>query len=351
MNVKAKISGDMKRIFLAILIITAMVSCSKDCVVSTAPRQAITFGNVFIENSTRTAEKFYTIESLDKFFVYGKVSNTVNTVNLYKGAMVEKTDDEWNCDVTQYWVPECYYDFVAVSDVTATNPVNQNADNGAVVVLTDVNNGLPEEIKYDASSQKDLLYAKITSPISTSSDGIPITGVDEKGNVLFTFNHLLSKVMFTFTNGFTEASGVTLKVVDIKITDAAKIATYSCLNNQWANESAHFSGEDGDFLSFGDTGDIAPFKTGANSVACVLIPQTGKSYTITFTINHNKGDKPTNKTITTQKITLLPGHSYNLTTELNAGNVEGVVPITFNINKHNWENGDSDEVGPLYPEE
>ena len=323
-----------------------MVSCSNDDVVSIAPRKAITFGNVFIENSTRAAE-FHTKDNLGEFFVYGTVTGSGNTVNLYKGATVTKTDDVWDCNVTQYWVPECSYDFVAISDVTATDP--STTTDGAVVVKTDAN-GMPKEIIYNASSQKDLLYAKIENPIETGLDAVPTTGIDDNGNVKFTFNHLLSKVMFTFTNGFGEETGVELTVKDIKITNAAKTSTYTCSTGAWTSTS-FFTGNDTDYLYFGNTSAIAPAASGTNDSNCLLIPETNKEFSISFTINHNKGGQPTPKIITTNPITLEPGHFYNFTAELNVGNVTGVVPITFNINKHEWTNEEDDyEVGPLYPE-
>ena len=334
----------MKKIFLTILVVASMVSCSNDDVVSIAPRKAITFGNVFIENSTRAAD-FHTTDELDKFFVYGTVTGSLgsgNTVNLYEGATVTKSSGVWDCNVTQYWVPECHYNFVAISDVTATVPVTDNTTVGAVVVKTD-DNGMPTEIKYDASSQKDLLYAKIQSPIDTDANADPTSGTDNNGNVKFTFEHLLSKVMFTFTNGFSMESGVKLYITDIKITNAAKQAIYTCSSTPSWKVSTNFTGaDDDDCLSFGETVDINPTMTGKNSIDCLLIPET-KKFEISIKINHYLGGESTTRTLTTtQELTLLPGHFYNFTTELNSSNVEGIVPIEFNIKDDTtWE-----EEGP-----
>lgn len=329
----------MKKIFLTILVVASMVSCSNDDVVSIASRKAITFGNVFIENSTRAAaEDFHTTDKLDKFFVYGTVTGSLgsgNIVNLYKGAEVTKSSGVWDCNVTQYWVPKCLYNFVAISDV------KDNTTDGAVVV-TDAN-GMPQKIKYDASLQKDLLYAKIQSPIVTDANADPTSGTDDNGNVKFTFEHLLSKVMFTFTNGFSKESGVKLYITDIKITNAAKQAIYTCSSTPSWKVSTNFTGaDDDDCLSFGVTGDINPTTTGKNSIDCLLIPET-KKFEISIKINHYLGGESKTRTLTTtQELTLLPGHFYNFTTELNSSNVEGVVPIEFNIKDDTtWE-----EEGP-----
>jgi hypothetical protein len=160
--------------------------------------------------------------------------------------------------------------------------------------------------------------------------------------VAFTFSHLLSKVQFSFTNNFSHDSGVELTVTDIKITNAAKTGTFTIgATPEWTVNSSFTGGDD--VLSFGNTEAIAAGgATGSSTTQCVLIP-CEQRFNITFTIKHNKGGTDTDKEITTGNITLQKGHFYNFTAELNSGNVEGVVPIDFNItvNSGGWENGDT----------
>ena len=161
--------------------------------------------------------------------------------------------------------------------------------------------------------------------------------------VSFTFSHLLSKVQFTFTNSFPLDSGVELTVTDIKITNAAKTGTYTIGATPEWTVSSYFTGGD-DVLSFGNTAAIAAGgATGSSSTQCVLIP-CEQAFNITFTIKHNKGGTDTKKEITTGNIVLQKGHFYNFTAELNSGNVEGVVPIDFNItiNSGGWQNGNTE---------
>ena len=336
----------MKKALYIMMMVAASVSCSKNEVIDTAG-EAISFGNIFVDKSTKTLDDpSHTTTNLREFYVYGNVTGNVddgsgfNTVNIYKQDKVYKEDDVWKCNTIQYWIPECTYDFVAISDVEATDPTTE--DFNVVVKTTD---GLPSSIKYDASSQKDVLYASIKD-ITTDATATPSTGVTDGqiNPVSFTFAHMLSKVQFTFTNDFPENSGVELTVTDVKITNAAKTGTYTIGSTpKWEVNSWFLTADGG--LSFGNTDAIAAGgNSGSSSGMCVLIPCT-QSFDITFTIKHNKGGSDTHKTITTGEITLEKGHFYNFTANLNSSNVEGVVPISFIItDETGWNSGDDPTI-------
>jgi hypothetical protein len=337
---------NMKRALYIIMLAFVAASCNKSEVVAT-DSNAISFGDVFVDNITRVTDPSHTTGTIDRFYVYGNVTgrvlldgNKYGTVNLYNGSEVYKESGIWKCNTVQYWVPECDYSFAAISDVEATDPAS-----GSYNVAVKTNNGLPSSIEYNAASQKDLLYV-VTDGIETDTAGEPSTGTDANGDILpvgFTFAHLLSKVQFTFTNNFPQNSGVELKVTDIKITNAAKKGIYNVGSTpEWRTETS-FTGNDNDVLSFGETDFFAAGgATGISSTQCVLIP-CEQEFNITFTIKHNKGGNDTEKEITTGLITLEKGHFYNFTAELNSGNVEGVVPIDFNIivNSGGWQNTDT----------
>lgn len=340
----------MKRVFITLLTIATLISCSKDEIVKEASKLPISFGNVFVENSTRATDNTYGSTNVLKHFnVYGTVTGNSNTVNIYNGDAVEGTiGGDWNCDKVQYWVPDCTYAFTAIVDGDVKN---------GTTVLNSVavdENGMPTSITYNATTQKDLLLAQ--SIAKTDESGVPTNGnitTDASSNkfVSFTFSHLLSKAQFTFTNNFTEDSGVVLKVTDIKITKAPKKAVYTISSAGWGTPTESYTGTtDTDFLSFGNSDQmLANGGKSTSGKVCLLIPGT-YNLNIEFTINHNKGGNPSTKTIN-QDVTLLAGNSYNFTAELNASNVNGVVPITFMINAdENWDNTDN-VVGPVYPPE
>lgn len=319
-----------------ILAVAAITSCSKEDVVNSIVGDAISFGNVFIENSTKAADPTFTASNLKEFYVYGTVTGMNGngaTASIYTANKVVKGDGIWNADVERYWVPTSKYSFAAVTGV---------AENEVDVTLTD---GLPSSIKYDVTSQTDLLYATAAAATdeigAPSGDGIVETAGGVK-TVGFSFEHLLALVQFTFTNGFPDESDVELTVTDIKITNAAKSAEYTVGNNGgW--DDLNLQGNTA-ILDFGATEDIADNGNfGTSSNKCVVIPGT-QTFDITFTVNHNKGGEPTEKTMTTGEITLSPGYSYNFITELNASNVEGVEPITFVITTNEGWSDENHEV-------
>lgn len=305
-----------------------MVSCSNDETLDVVAKTPITFGKAFVEKSTRAAtDNTYGggTSELEKFNIYGTVTGNNNTVNIYSGDEVTGTvgANTWNCTKTQYWVEDCDYSFIALVDAEVKEDKDEN--------------GMPTKFTYDVTSQKDILLAT-TDIKSTDTDkfGQPIN---------FTFDHLLAKAKFTFTNGFSEDSGVELTVTDIKIIDAPQYGTYTIgENSSWTISDTKDNDYDG--VSFGTTDKIQPIKTGESGLVSLLIPGTYENgLTITFTITHELGGEPTEKTMSTGNITLVPGCYYNFTAELNSGNVEGVVPIEFNIIKSDtWEEDTDKEI-------
>lgn len=331
----------MRKTFFGIYAFAVMITaCSNDETLDVVAKTPITFGNAFVEKSTRgVTDNTYgggddEVNKLKKFNVYGTVTSGSNSVNIYNGDEVtgEIGQDTWNCTTTQYWVTGCDYKFIALVDADVKN------DAGGVLnqVTCDKSTGMPTFISYNVASQKDLLLATTEVDKDDETFGEAVT---------FTFNHLLAKAVFTFTNGFSEDSGVKLTVKDVKITNAPQTGTYAIDANSWTvNEQT-------DAINFGSSTEIEPGgKTGKSANVSLLLP--GKyTFQISFTIAHNKGGTDTPKTMTTGEIEIKAGNSYNFTAELNESNVSGVVPIVININKHTWEDGDNGELGPVYPEE
>ena len=212
---------------------------------------------------------------------------------------------------------DCDYSFIALVDAEVKE---EDKDE----------NGMPTKFTYDVTSQKDILLAT-TDIKSTDTDkfGQPIN---------FTFDHLLAKAKFTFTNGFSEDSGVELTVTDIKITDAPQKGKYGIDNNTWDVLSDKSNiGE----VSFGNTEAILPNANGESGNVCLLLPGE-YTFTISLLIKHNKGGSDTSKAMNAT-VKLESGHYYNFTAELNSSNVSGVEPIKFNITlKTEW--GSDDEV-------
>ena len=319
------------------LLAAAVASCSKNDVIGEVVGEAISFGDVFVGKPTKAGDQSHTVDNLNAFYVFGNVElNKIvaNTVNLYSQVPVTRTtgSTSWNYpeEYIQYWLPGCNYKFAAVSDLDNTN-----------ISVTAVN-GFPQSISYNVAAQRDLLYAEVTDVV-TEPTGAPTSSsgaIDATTKTVdFTFNHLLSKVQFEFTNNFATETGVELTVTGITIKGAAMESTYSVSTKTWGTTSGTAD------IDFGSTSAIQPGgKKGTSSNVCFLIPTT-QNFDIFFIVTHNKGGNPTPKTITMTNVTLQPGFSYNFTAELNSGNVQGVVPIKFEINRGGWSE-DNVSVGP-----
>ena len=342
----------MRKLVYIILVAAAVASCSKNDVIGEVVGEAISFGDVFVGKPTKAGDQSHTVDNLTAFYVFGNVElnkNAANTVTLYSRVPVTKAtgSTSWNYpdENIQYWLPGCKYNFAAVSDlVEEDGSVNQ-------LITVSATNGFPESITYNVAAQRDLLYAEVKN-VETTETGVPMVGLTALANktVDFTFNHLLSKVQFEFTNKFASSTGVDLTVTDIQIqTPAGASAVYDLTStpHSWGAISGDAT------IDFGSIGTanlntssvkISPDKA-EHSAHCYLIPGTYGTMTISFKVNHNKGGSATPKTITMTDVTLQPGYSYNFTAELTSGNVQGVVPIKFNItinNNADWDNTDKE---------
>ena len=246
----------MKKIFIAIAAFAAFASCSNDEVVSIS-REPITFGEAFVDNSTRAAidGSYSGTKKLTSFKVYGTVTGNSNTLTIYNGNdVVGKIGDAvWGCTGDeQYWISNCAYKFYAIADATSVSPTT----------------GMPTTITYNenTTANGDLIFATVED--TTNAQAVP-----SKGNpVKFTFQHLLSKAKFTFKKSEYSNKRYTYTVKNIKFTDAYKQGTYTISTGAWGSQST--TGE----LLFGNLeGNITTDNatTGLESAnECQFVPAT-----------------------------------------------------------------------------
>lgn len=323
------------------MVLALAASCTKDVVISKVESTPIAFSNVFIDKSTKAATDISYGNSpavaLEKFNIYGIVTGDADPINIYDGDEVTGTvGGDWSCDETEYWVDKCFYKFIALVDATASKDVTVTSGGTSTsvtarnTVSTDAD-GMPTAITYDVRTQKDVLIATAERDLNVETPSY--------APVQLTFSHLLSKVVFTFTNAFAETSGVKLTVKDIKIT-ARQSAVYT-VGGAWSEPGQNEATAQ---VTFGNTETINP---GGACAECgnvgLLIPGDYTDLHIEFVVEHNKGGNPTPLTADID-VTLLEGNSYNLTAELNSANVSGVLPIRFVIKEDTgWEaTGDKD---------
>ena len=317
----------MKKIFVAMLALAAATACSNDELVS-VNQEAIAFDNAFINNSVRSVvDPSLTASTLADFQVYGYVEGQPlfnaedNGVTVYKngGSLTQdqyagqaKTD--WKYEGTQYWIAGAKYNFAAVAPVTDQNWEKTTASKDGVT-LSFTNNGI-----------QDLLYAQ-----SEEIEGKTV------GNnaVAFTFRHLLSKVKFSFKNGYN-ASNATIKVYDITINNAYESANVA-LNatsttwSDWAqNDTTPLTLEFG-AATADDTNTAAAYAYNTTLESyneLFLIPGaiTGGyevSFKVALLVSGTQIGDPYEHTIHTPD-TFVPvaGNSYDITAEITASNID-----------------------------
>lgn len=310
----------MKKIFFAVLALAGLAACSTDEVVSRPEGAVIGFDNVFVENSTRAND--LTAGNFD-FGVYGLVEKGNEKALIFTNQKVEK-DGKYS--PAQYWIAAAQYYFTAIAPYT--NAKWSYATTTAHTGTISFNNATAE-------ANQDLLFAYVKPDQTPAQIN---TTPDEVG---FTFNHMLSRVRFTFANDFGEGSNITLQVYDVTITDAYATADLAVADGIPADDWSNFNGTlEKNFGKVGgatlatltDTGDTKS----AATEHFYLIP-ADKTYNVTFKIDlYQAGVKldTYTRTATIPAADMQKGKSYDITTTLTAQNTSDdgkLYPIEFTV--------------------
>lgn len=314
----------MKKLFLMLAAAAAVASCSKDYTIVADQGEAIAF-NSFVENSTRAKDPSYSTTdgkgvALKSFNVYG----AVNGLNIFDGNIVSKGSagygDAWSMAddaPKQYWIAGANYIFDAVVD--ATN------------VVVDSTTGLPTELEYSASTQKDMLHNRVTTT------GKPQTN---DGIVTFNFTHLLSKVNFTVTNEDKGATGYSFVVKNINfagnVTGVYNVASAAWDNTKFTTGDTALGNEHDSVKDIVVPTDAEKVELGTE---VLFLPGT---YAITFTVDIlYKGnvitttDYPTDAT--SYEFTLAQNNAYNFNVTVAVGELIQFTATTMS----DWNNGNT----------
>lgn len=262
----------MKKLFIAIAALAAMTSCSQDEVMEVAQKQAISFGNAFVGNSTRAADPSYSTIgkgiALTQFNVYGTVASDNGTENIFNNVLIEKGDAQYGAEWTQnggtpqYWITGADYKFVGIVDGSKENVTSTTLDD----------NDMPTSISYTADGSTDLLCATVVRDDNTDYSVVP-----------FKFTHLLSKVNFTVTNKSTAASGYSFVVKNINFAGNVS-GSYDVEKAQWTSNA--FTTGDTNVGNVNNDKKEIVIPTGTASVELtdevLFLPGT---YNITFTVD------------------------------------------------------------------
>ncbi len=323
----------MKKLLVIALAAFAMVACVNEEVTELPQGDAITFESAFIDNATRAAvDPSTTTATLDGFNVWGFVKEYDGEI--FNGTEVEKVGGVWGYEGTQYWVPNQPYYFAALAPMNGSWTV-------AKATGEDAKKGLGTVSFTNNAGTEDLLYAKT---MMTSKD------LNEpNGAVKFQFQHLLSKVKFTFKNGFP-TSTASIKVTNVKMTAPAEAKINLAQDNYAKAWTDHANTTT---LEFGNVEIEKLANTQSAEVANerLTIPAAAsQSYKITFDVELFMGAQSVytvTKTSTVTGYELEMGKAYNFTAEINPDNLD-LEDIVFAVESvEGWVSGSDVPAVPV----
>ncbi len=321
----------------------AAVACNKADVVEMTSDNAITFDNVFVDNATKSVSdpSYSNTKLFSDFAVYGFVRDTESSeaAVLFANETVNKsitnaelTHTAWKYDGTQYWIEGALYNFAAIAPKTNGNWTYKS------------NNISGTTISFTNDGEHDVLYAQPTT-ITGKASGNETVG--------FTFRHILSKVRFSFENGYN-APNTVLRVRNIHITNAytSGEAVLTGTTTVWSDQETDLD------LNFGNAAttefngeDTFAYNTTVESYKeLLLIPadydsvvdDDTKQLNITFSydIVINGTTVKTFNMNPKVSINLEPGHAYDFKATITPGE-----PIEFNVTSVNgWDETNLDQT-------
>ena len=312
----------MKKLFVALLAVAGLTACFNEEVVNVADQRTPIAFDTFVENATRAAvDPSTTTESLTGFKVWGFMNEVEGVV--FEGEEVTGSQGNFTYNNIAYWLPGNTYYFAALAPIGGKwelDTTKAGKLGAGVVSFTNVD------------GTEDLIYA-------ANVEEAPVK-LGEAKTVNFTFSHLLSKVKFTFTNGFTNPN-MYIDVKNVRIVNAPKAGSINlAVENWWDNNDDWKLTQDKVELAFGDACDkTAMGKTQVAANERLTIPASAEyKYEVMFDVVLYMGDVVAyegTKTSYVQGVALEMGKAYNFTATLNGSNFteegEELMPIVFDV--------------------
>ncbi len=273
----------MKKLFFLIPLLALFVACQPDDPATESGR--ISFTNQ-VEDLTR-GDNTITTTNLLNFDVWGHNDNGV----VFSGTRVEKQGDLWLSAEEKMWEQQQVYHFHAFAPSGAITNIGEypNAERAK---------GL-SNFAYTNDGDKDLIYAYATrtqgSLLKINADPVQLT-----------FEHLLSRVQFTFKNNLSEGN---ITISDVQITDVAKSAELNCADAKMANWAWNATATGA--YNFGNTSAIAQGASAATENVQFLFPAATQNYNITFNLAY-ESDAAEARTATIADVNLVMGKAYNI---------------------------------------
>lgn len=335
----------MKKIFLFGFAAAAVLAgCSKDETIEVSRPGAITFDS-FVNLSTKGVADDLVEGTFTSFKVWGLANSGETTIKPFNGTIVTKSASGWTYSPVEYWQNGYTYSFVAVAP---SEDEGSAAGQWALTAPTEV--GKYGSIAFNnGPGTTDLIYATDTSNGPVSTDEACPTAVN------LTFNHLLSRVKFKFTNQMLDAS--VLNITNVTITNANTKGNVDLDNSaSWslAVDNTTSNLNFGGVLLEEDETEGFVSNVSRETDHLYMIPLKGAdAYILTFTVqrNYHGGlSKDYEHTVTLPAVEWAAGNSYCFTAEINEKNINPnpddpseFCPIEFTASVDKW--GDFNEEG------
>ena len=330
----------MKKLFILAAAIVAFASCSKNEPEATVvPTREIQFATAAQTRADMTVVDVDYLED-NGFVVYGYAANEAiftKTEVLYAEDNALATTATWapkTAGDVKYWASGVNYVFSAYAPKDANISYSFTADN-VKKIDSYTNDGVTDLVVSDKQTAFQL---------TTTGEGNAATATP----VGLYFNHMLSRVKFSFENAFADTD-VKINITGVKIVGVG------------ATGSATFNENDKPVWAISTSGDFdydqiaqlnATDKKLVETVYRTIIPATA-AYKVEFTIEA-VADRKTFATIayTDDNAVALPstefvaGKSYDFKAFINVDKVGKVYPIEFSVDVKDWDDTTPETVIP-----
>ena len=336
----------MKKLFISMLAVAAVVACSKEETIIEQAPEAIAF-DTFVENATRAD---ITKDNLIEFSVYASIENTSGANLILTDEKVYKNNNAWTYGNVQYWVPQAMYNFAAFAPYANRHwTYTPTTANGR----TTANNGTLAFNNQTAAANEDLIFASTMRDLTNTAKL-----ESQPDSVAFIFGHQLSKIAFKFNNAFQTANNITLRVYNVNV--AGLVAEATAPVTAGTADAWIKKGDTTFARTFGaqvaanaeNTATIIAAQGNVVTDSHYFIPVANTEYTITFSVDLIQAGVLVDTYNHTIKVTpaLAKGGNYLFTTTLDYSNVSDdptkqLYPIEFTVTDvTGWDPADNDRT-------
>ena len=327
-----------KQFLLGLMAVVAMASCVQEQTVNAPELKAIDFSN-FVQHTKVADPSFNNNDNkIQAFYVWGFMTAPTGVVFNKELVSYDATAAAWTYTNVAYWSVNKSYKFAALAPV--------NNDKIKVTLATDNKymsaDGVLGSIEFEnVDGTVDLVYAE---------DGVdtPATIPTEPEKVQLTFQHLLSKIKFTFTNGLPSENN-TVVIKNVKLVVPAKGNTDLAVkpyvwDAEVAANSATTTLEFGNVVDANGEAHLSTAGVGVIENERLTIPfATAYSqlvHEVSFDVTIYNGDQEGDTIHKTATLVadFKAGKNYNITATLSAENL-GLKPIDFTVVVEEWVEG------------